>query len=145
MTKSWWYIWCGEGEFGIKDDSLWVFDINVEWRPFAKGKKARGGLNLVGVRIKILILDMFEMHVRYLSLLFKEVFRYTFMEFKEEVWNRGLYLGIIGIYVLEVLRHICDWSDGKYRGRIYIKLKVPRPETCSRKDDTWRQKITNEN
>ena len=42
-------------------------------------------MNLVGVRIKILILDMFEMHVRYLSSRFKEVFRYTCLEFKGEI------------------------------------------------------------
>ena len=40
---------------------------------------------MVDVRMKILILDMFEMHVRYLGSLFKEVFRYTCVEFKGEV------------------------------------------------------------
>lgn len=55
---------------------------------------------MVDVKIKILILDVFEMLVRYLSSLLKKVFRYTSMEFKVEVRTVGLYLGITGIYRL---------------------------------------------
>lgn len=71
------------------------------WRegPFTKEGKTRGRINLVGLRIQILILDTFKMLGRHLSSFLKKVFRYICMEFQGEVSTRGLYLGILGVYM----------------------------------------------
>lgn len=65
-----------KGELGIKDDSLWIFDDNVEMKDHLIKCKTRRGINLVGIWIKISILDMFEMLMRHVSLLLGKVFRH---------------------------------------------------------------------
>jgi hypothetical protein len=52
-------------------------------RAFAKMETSREEINLVDVKSKILIMNMFEMYVKHLSLLLKKDFEHVNMELKE--------------------------------------------------------------
>lgn len=65
---------------------LYVSLIRWRERAFTKKEKFRRRIDLVSVRTKISIMNMFQMLVRHLNLLLKkEDFIHMGMEFKEEV------------------------------------------------------------